>query len=111
MLEIIENFRKKSDGAKKQVAFLVSLFIAGIIFVLWLGVIYPDIKNTENKEVSENSESSPISTFGSIFSAGLESIGTQFNQIKNIFKETKENSSQNIPTSTLTSKDLFNINQ
>ena len=82
MFDFIEKLRAKPDRTKKQIAFAVSLFLAGIIFVIWLSVIYPDFsqKQAKQTEVSKQ-EPSPISNFSDTFSSGISAIGEQFNKI------------------------------
>jgi len=83
MFDFIEKLRQKPDRTKKQIAFLVSLLLAGIIFVIWLSVIYPDFKQKQAKESAISKlEPSPLSNFTDTFSSGISAIGEQFNKIK-----------------------------
>ena len=83
MFDFIEKLRQKPDRTKKQIAFLVSLLLAGIIFVIWLSVIYPDFSQTQAKETAvSKQEPSPLSNFSDTFSSGISAIGDQFNKIK-----------------------------
>ena len=83
MFQLIDKLRKKPDSTKKQIAFLVALFVAGIIFVIWLSVIYPDWRKEEIKESNiAKIEPSPLSSFGSNFANGLTSIKEQFSKLK-----------------------------
>jgi len=83
MFDLIEKLRAKPDSTKKQIAFLVALSVAGIIFVIWLSVIYPDWKEGEIKESNvAKIEPSPLSGFTSNFSNGLTSIKEQFSKLK-----------------------------
>ena len=84
MFEIIEKLRQKSPRVKKQIAFLTSFSLAGIIFVIWLSVIFPDFRQTQaNEQKVSNLEPSPISTFGQTFGAGISAIKDQFGKLKN----------------------------
>ena len=79
MFELIEKLRQKSDRTKKQIAFLVAISFAGIIFVIWLGVVYPDFRNNQLQEQKVSSlEPSPLSNFGVTLSAGFSGIIEQF---------------------------------
>ncbi len=83
MFELIERLRNKSDRTKKQVAFFVSIFIAGMIFIVWLSVIYPDFRKRQKKndEVS-NLEPSPLGTITETFVTAFSAIGEQFADLK-----------------------------
>ena len=50
MFDLIEKLRAKPDKTKRRIAFLVAFFIAGIIFIVWLGVVYPNFRNKQAKE-------------------------------------------------------------
>lgn len=83
MFELIERLRRKSDRTKKQVAFLTALFVAGVIFVVWLSVIYPDFRKKQQKiNYVSNLEPSPLGTLGDTFRTGLSAIGEQFTSLK-----------------------------
>ena len=83
MFEYIEKLRQKPARTKKQIAFLSALFVAGLIFVVWLSVIYPDFKQGQQKEDAvAKLEPSPLSTFGETISTGLSAIGEQFGKLK-----------------------------
>ena len=106
MYKYIEKLRQKSDTAKKRFAFLVSFLFVGIIFVVWLSVIYPGFREQKNinDKISAN-ESSPLSTFKDIFSQGSSEIGNQFSKIKNVgsvFSNDPEYINQTSTTSTST---------
>jgi cytoskeletal protein RodZ len=83
MFELLEKLREKPDHKKKQIAFLLSLFIVGIIFVIWLSVIYPDFKNESliDDKVSKL-EPSPLGTFSETFKTGISAIGEQVTKLK-----------------------------
>ncbi|HEY4509118.1 MAG TPA: hypothetical protein VJC13_02445 [Candidatus Paceibacterota bacterium] len=83
MFPLIEKLRQKPSRTKKQIAFVVSFLLAGVIFVIWLSIIYPDFSQRQAKEISASKlEPSPISNFGETFSSGLSAIGAQFSKIK-----------------------------
>ena len=84
MFNLLEKLRQKPAHIKKQVAFLVSFSVAGVIFVVWLSVIYPDFRERQSKEQKISSvEPSPVSSFGQTLTAGISSIKEQFGQLKN----------------------------
>lgn len=86
MFEFIERLRQKPDRVKKQIAFLTALFLAGIIFVVWLSVIYPDWRQTQNRDVEVKSlEPSPSGAISGTFSDGFSAISDQFKKIKEVF--------------------------
>ncbi|MEQ1561221.1 MAG: hypothetical protein ABL899_00695 [Nitrospira sp.] len=83
MFQFIENLRQKPDSVKSRVAFLISFFISGVIFTIWLSVIFPDFKNNQKIEETEKTVGvSPVSTFSDTFSSGFTSLGEQINNIK-----------------------------
>jgi cytoskeletal protein RodZ len=85
MFELIEKLRQKPDGAKKRIAFLMSFVFVGIIFVVWLSVVFPNFLQQKNIDDRVSAaEPSPFSTFTGIVSQGASSIGEQFSKIKNI---------------------------
>ena len=85
MFELIEKLRQKPDSAKKKIAFFVALLTSGIIFVVWLSVIYPNWKlGQSQKEKVANLEPSPVSSLSSTISSGFSAIKDQFSQVKNV---------------------------
>ena len=83
MFELLEKIRQKPERTKKQIAFLTSFFVAGLIFVVWLSVIYPNWLSTKTKEEKVVvTEPSPISTLGNMFSTTFSAIDEQFANIK-----------------------------
>ena len=44
MFNALEKLRQKPESVKKQIAFAVALSFAGIIFLVWLTVVYPDLR-------------------------------------------------------------------
>ncbi len=101
MLNLIERLRDKPDKKKKQIAFLVSFFLAGIIFVVWLTVIFPDFrkKQTEADEISRT-EQGPTSSLANIFSVARESIDGQFGKIRDFVSNLSSNETYYVSTST-----------
>ena len=88
MFDFLEKIRSKSEKTKKIFAFSVSLFVAGLIFVIWISVIYPDFRNRETKsEKVAQLEPSPISTFGDTVATAFSAMGEQFGQMKNMVSE------------------------
>jgi len=82
MFDFLEKLREKPERVKKQVAFIVALSISGIIFVVWLSVIFPSWRSSQVE--TQSSEPSPLASFTSTFSSGLSDISSQFSKIKNI---------------------------
>ncbi len=83
MFQTIEKLRGKPERTKKQIAFGGALLFAGIIFVIWLTVVYPSLKQEKNlgDKVNETKKS-PVTSFKETFSAGVSGIGEQFKNIK-----------------------------
>src|SRR3989344_2334545 len=83
MFDFLEKLRHKPDKQKKQIAFFVAFLFVGIIFVVWLTVIYPDFRQSRvNQEKVANLEPGPFSTFTSQLSNGISSITEKFTEIK-----------------------------
>ena len=83
MFNFLEKLRAKPERVKKQMAFLISFLIVGIIFVVWLSVIYPDFRQNQLTEQKvKNFEPNPASSFSATFSSGISAIKEQFNKIK-----------------------------
>jgi hypothetical protein len=83
MLDFLENLRNKPARLKKQIAFLVALTLAGVIFVIWLSVIYPNWR-ADQVTTPTPTEPSPLSLFSTKFSAGLSAVSDQFSKIKDV---------------------------
>ncbi len=104
MFEYLEKLRAKPPKAKKRIAFLVSFSLAGIIFILWLSVIYPDFRQRQSQiESAGNSDPSPLSHFGEVFSNSFYSIGESFSKIKESLSSLATSSSSQSTTTTATS--------
>jgi hypothetical protein len=83
MFNIIEDLRQKNDKTKKRVAFLIAFLLSGIIFTIWITVIYPDFVKQKNEEKSEMIESSgPVSTFTNSFSRVVYDMKEQFKDLQ-----------------------------
>ena len=78
MLKIIERLRGKSHSAKKRIAFLTAVSVAGFIFVIWLSVIYPNFKEGEEKENKASKyEVTPFSAFSETISNSFVTMGAE----------------------------------
>jgi len=107
MFNFLEKLRQKPDRVKKQIAFLIALFFSGLIFVIWLSVIYPDFKRRQQRtERVSNLEPSPIETFGETFKTGASAIGEQFTQLKESIYSIS--AGLVIPEATTTPSDVLN---
>ncbi len=91
MFEFIEKLRQKSDRTKRQIAFVIALSFSGVIFIVWISVIYPDfMRGQAEAERAVSSEPSPLSTFSGTISVGFSAIGEQIGKAKeSIFSITK----------------------
>lgn len=108
MFELIERLRRKPDRTKKQVAFLAALFVAGVIFVIWLSVIYPDFrKRQKNIDRVANLEPSPLGTLGETFRTGFSAIGEQFTSLKESVSSITSSPAYYSTTSTTTTEAVF----
>jgi hypothetical protein len=83
MFELLDKLRAKPEGTKKQMAFLVALSLVGVIFVVWLTVVYPDMRRGQMQEAGVRSaEKSPLSAFWETVSGGFSSIGENISEVK-----------------------------
>ena len=83
MFDFLENLRQKPDGTKKRVAFFGAFLLAGIIFVVWLSVVYPSFSRDQiPEEVASSTNPSPLSAFSDTLSVGFSAIGDQLSKIK-----------------------------
>jgi hypothetical protein len=99
MFQFLEKLRQKSDRGRKQIAFIIALFFTGLIFVVWLSIIYPSWYQVESKQgAASKLEPGPIDTLSQIISGGVSSIGSEINKAKDSYSQTSTN-----PTSTTTS--------
>lgn len=101
MFKYLDYLRKKPDIYKKTFAIMVSFFVVGVMFVVWLSVIYPDIKNIGQKKakIKENNPTA-ISAFMANVFEGFGSIQESFGEltgsmddINNLLETTYYNSS------------------
>ncbi len=61
MFELIDRIRQKPESTKKQIAFVSAFVFVGIIFMIWLSVVYPHIqKVSRQKEAVTKKEPSPF---------------------------------------------------
>ena len=83
MFELIEKLRAKPERVKKQIAFSVAFFLVGIIFVVWLGVIFPNWRGEQTKQDNvAKLEPSPISSFRETLSSSFKTLGSEFSRLK-----------------------------
>jgi len=102
MFNFIEKLRQKPDKTKKKVAFLSALFLCGIIFVVWLSVIFPGFREDQaKKQAVQKLEPSPLVTFKATFEAGLSTMKDQYTELRNSIAEVAT-SSLGIVTATST---------
>ncbi len=88
MLDLIERLREKPEKTKKKIAFLTSFLFAGLIFVVWLTVIYPDVLDREKKIRKPNTtEVTPTSAIKENISSGFTEMGGQFTKLKGMMQE------------------------
>lgn len=84
MFELLEKLRQKPESTKQKVAFLTAFSFAGLIFVIWLSVIYPDWRQVEKKEAAASkNEPGPLAGFSNNFSDGFQNLKKQFTELKN----------------------------
>ncbi len=88
MIDFFEHLRQKPVRVRKQIAFLFSFFVVGIIVVVWWTVWYPDMRDTSTRQaVASEKTPGPFSAFFSNMSAGVDVISDQVNSLKDGTKE------------------------
>ena len=113
MFELIEKIRNKPEKTQKKIAFLFSFFFVGIIFVVWITVLFPEFLWQKEKEDKVASlEPSAFSAFFSTMSQGISDMGKNISQIKDVSANIIENfapESHYVSTSTTnTTSDILN---
>ena len=90
MFNTLEKLRQKPESVKKQIAFAVALSFAGIIFLVWLTVVYPDLRKekTQNDKLN-NLEKIPVTSFTETFSGRFSGIVGEFKKVKELISSFK----------------------
>lgn len=106
MFDLIEKIRNKPEGTKKRIAFLTALSFSSVIAVIWLSVIYPDLRFIENQKQSAAAvESGPTENFLRNIKEGFSGAKEQINNIKqsvsNIASSTKYIQNNTMETDTV----------
>ena len=84
MFKYIDRLRKKSELYKKTFAAISSLFVVGLMSLMWFYVIYPDIKTIGQKKANlEKDNPGAFSIFMANVSGGFGSIGESFGELRN----------------------------
>lgn len=87
MFKYLDNLRKKPDYYKKRFSILVSFLVVSLIFVVWLSVIYPDVKNITKKKAEIRKDPTPTNAIlGNIFE-GFRSLGDSFKGLNAVVSE------------------------
>lgn len=81
MFKYLDNLRKKPDSYKKKFSILVSLLVVGLIFVVWLSVIYPDVRDMGKKKAELRKDPTPANAFLSNMWDGFRSLGENFGNL------------------------------
>ncbi|MFZ2523072.1 MAG: hypothetical protein WAW92_01665 [Minisyncoccia bacterium] len=83
MFEYLDKVRKKDEKIKKRIAFYVALACAAFIFIIWLTVSVPQIKNEKRaQDAIASTTKSPLSNFMAIISNGLIEAQKNVSEIK-----------------------------
>jgi uncharacterized membrane protein len=81
MFEKLEKLREKPEAYKMRIAFIISVSIAGIIFLVWLSVLGARFRNNNSAETTENPEPA-FAEFREEFSDAYDVGRTQFEKTK-----------------------------
>jgi len=101
MFDFLEKLREKPPRVKKQIAFFTAIFFAGIIFVIWLSSVYPNIWKTHLREEKAASlEPGPVDTLGGIFSEAFTVIGEKISEAKKVISSFASSTEYYASTST-----------
>jgi hypothetical protein len=82
MFDYIEKLRAKPEGAKRRFAFLAAFFVAGILFVVWLSVLFPDWREAQSEQGGSEATITPTSAMGSTFAQGFAAIKDSLESMK-----------------------------
>lgn len=92
MFDLIHKLRQKNDRTKTFIAFSASLFFAGTIFLVWMTVVLPDVRQDKKvKDKIASIEPSPFSSFFNNIAQGFSGIKGQFSNIKEKVSELSAN--------------------
>jgi hypothetical protein len=110
MFNLIEKLRRKPEKTKKLIAFSTALSFTGIIFVVWLSVVFPDFRKSQQKEDTiAKLEPSPITTFGETIGTGFSAIGEQFSKLKESVSSMTSSITQNSTFYSTTTNSSANV--
>lgn len=84
MFDFIEKLRQKPEKTKRRIVFLTSFSIVGIIFVIWLSVVFSDFRKEDNLSNDPARGSSPLTSLSNFFSNSVSSIGEEIYQVKEL---------------------------
>lgn len=89
MLNTVERLREKPEAHRKRVAFMVSVIITGIIFIVWLSVIGTKFGQSAGV-VKEQDGASLVagvkSGFSEVFEEGREKFDESRRELESIFQ-------------------------
>jgi cytoskeletal protein RodZ len=89
MLKFIEKLREKPRHVKKRFAMLFSLSFAGVIFLMWFFVVYPNfIDESERESKALESDLSPMSAISDMFYATFLSFKSDASTFSNSISNT-----------------------
>lgn len=102
VLEFIEKLRQKPEKTKNFIAFSASLFFAGCIFLMWLTVVFPDVRQDKaTKDKIARNEPSPFSALFGNIAKGFSGVQEKFTDVKSIVSNFSANAVYYEATTTL----------
>ncbi|MFA7216760.1 MAG: hypothetical protein WC095_02155 [Candidatus Paceibacterota bacterium] len=81
MFNYLDNLRKKPDSYKKRFSILVSFLVVGLIFVVWLSVIYPDVRDMGKKKAEIRKDPTPANAFLGNMWEGFRSLEESYGNL------------------------------
>jgi hypothetical protein len=78
----LEKIRQKPLSKRRIVAFGISLFVTGILFVVWLSVWLPSSFHTQDVATTNDQFNTPKDTMTQNFAAAWAGITDQFSALK-----------------------------
>lgn len=110
MFEYLEKLRQKPEKTKNFIAFSASLFFAGCIFLMWLTVVFPDVRQDQaTKDKIAAIEPSPFSALFGNIAKGFSEVQNKFTSVKSVISNFSANAVYYESTTTPEKDNLNNL--
>ncbi|HEX9609035.1 MAG TPA: hypothetical protein VGA06_02395 [Candidatus Paceibacterota bacterium] len=89
MLDFLDRLREKPEAYRMRIAVVAAAVITACIVGVWFLTF--DLGNAEQKVKSNENNPSPLATFRDTFSQFADESTLQFNAMRSLFEEWKQN--------------------